>query len=63
MLQEWADRQNEQNQEKERLKAKSETSPPEIPTVKSVMSKEKTTKKQILAGLSQYQPDKPTFRF
>ena len=55
MLTEWSDRQTEKKEEKERLEAKSDdTGPPEINTPLRLLVKAKTTKGQMLAGLSRY---------
>ena len=58
--QEWRDRQDEQKKEKERKEeAMSGMRSTEIPKPNPVIIKEKTTKKQIMAGLNPYLPDKP----
>ena len=62
LLKEWSDRQTEKKKEKERLTAKSEnTGPPKPPEINIPrLVKAKTTSGQMLAGLSRYQPPKPS---
>jgi hypothetical protein len=58
LLQEWADKVAEK-QEREKMKEEmSKTTPPEI-SLSFKPEEKKSTKEQILRGLSKYQPDKP----